>query len=219
MRSGMNRRMFLGAAAAAAGWWTPMSGIRVSAAGQRPPRIRPVPPQFIAALAPPTATSGTNAHTWGLWRLDPGPRGVELADYERLTAARGVAPEGWTFDARDWWLEEHGLIMEAPEFPLPAGVYQVTGFRLTRAVLTVQPRDAGGAQRWSLSGGATIHDVTHLGCRSARYTPAAGAGSCSPARARQSDFPVSPGAEMPPVAQCHKQDYAVLIVIGVGEHG
>jgi hypothetical protein len=29
------------------------------------------------------------------------------------------------------------------------------------------------------------------------------------------DFPVSPGAAMPPVEGCHHQDYAVLIVIGM----
>ena len=35
---------------------------------------------------------------------------------------------------------------------------------------------------------------------SARYTGA----RCSPAAARPSDFPVTPGAAMPPVAQCQK---------------
>jgi hypothetical protein len=39
--------------------------------------------------------------------------------------------------------------------------------------------------------------------------------SCSPAKARQSDFPVTPGAPMPAVENCHKQDYQVLIVLGV----
>ena len=57
--------------------------------------------------------------------------------------------------------------------------------------------------------------MTHLGCRSARYTPAAGQGSCSPLQAPRSAFRVAPGAAMPPVAGCHKQDYAVLFVIGV----
>ena len=32
----------------------------------------------------------------------------------------GQAPAGWSFDKADWWLEEHGLIMEKPE-PLPPG--------------------------------------------------------------------------------------------------
>jgi hypothetical protein len=70
-------------------------------------------------------------------------------------------------------------------------------------------------RRWELDGGATLHDVTHLGCRSGRYRPAAGAGSCSPERARQSAFPVAPGAAMPPIEGCVKQDYSVLIVIGI----
>ena len=67
-----------------------------------------------------------------------------------------------------------------------------------RMVLTVH--DDG---RWELSKGS-LYDVTHLPCRSARYTPAPGADG-SPATARRSDFPVSPGAEMPAVAGCNKQ--------------
>jgi hypothetical protein len=83
-------------------------------------------------------------------------------------------------------------------------------------VLTIHPRDKNGNQRWELGDGATLYDVTHLACRSARYTPpAAGNNSCSPANARTTAFPVSPGAAMPPVDGCNKQDYAVLIVIGV----
>jgi hypothetical protein len=57
--------------------------------------------------------------------------------------------------------------------------------------------------------------VTHLRCRSARYTPVAGANSCSPAKAQQASFPVAPGAAMPPVQGCRKQDYDVLIVVGM----
>lgn len=177
-------------------------------------RFQRIQTQFIAALAAPDATSGDNAHEWGLWRLDPGPRGVRLSDYERLRHAGGVAPAGWRFDEGAWWLEEHGLIMEAPEFPLPAGRYMVTGNRAAKSVLTVADRDAAGRQRWSLDDGPTIHDVTHLRCRSAVYTPGP-SGACTPAQAQQSDFPVEPGAEMPPVAGCAKQDYAVLLVIGV----
>ena len=82
--------------------------------------------QYIAALGDPHATSGATAQTWGLWRQDPGPRGVSLARYESLKA-KGVAPAGWKFDSADWWLEEHGLIMEPPSFPIPAGTYLVTG--------------------------------------------------------------------------------------------
>ena len=51
-----------------------------------------------------------------------------------------------------------------------------------------------------------------------RYTPpASGKNSCSPANAPATAFPVSPGAAMPPVDGCSKQDYAVLIVIGVAQ--
>lgn len=177
--------------------------------------FRPIPTQYIAALGDPGASAGSGAQSWGLWRVDPGPRGVELSAFEDLTSAGGVAPAAWKFDQADWWLEEHGLIMEQPEFPLPPGRYVVTGGRETTAVLTVHGAGDDGAQRWELDGGATIHDVTHLRCRSARYTPAAAGGSCSPAKARQSAFPVEPGGLMPPVEGCSKQDYQVLIVIGV----
>ena len=171
-----------------------------------------IPTQFIAALGDPGATSGSGAESWGLWREDPGPRGVRISSYEALKAA-GVAPAQWRFDHADWWLEEHGLIMEQPEFPLPPGQYVVTGGRETTAVLTVHPKGDDGVQHWDLDQGATLHDVTHLRCRSARYTPAS-ANSCSPAKAPMTAFPVAPGASMPPVEGCNKQDYAVFIVIG-----
>ena len=171
-------------------------------------------PQYIAALGDPGAHSGSGAQSWGLWRLDPGPRGVSLNRYERLKST-GVAPAQWKFDSTDWWVEEHGLIMEKPDFPLPPGKYLVTGDREVTSVLTIYPRDKDGHSRWELADGATLYDVTHLGCRSARYTPpAASANSCTPANARQAAFPVAPGAAMPPVDGCHKQDYAVLIVVG-----
>jgi len=171
--------------------------------------------QYIAALGDPGSSSGTGAEAWGLWAVDPGPRGVRLSSYGALKAAAGVAPAAWTFDGSDWWLEEHGLIMEQPVFPVAPGKYMVTGDRQVQAVLTIHPRGDDGAQRWELSDNATLHDVTHLRCRAARYSPAAGANSCSPDKARQSDFPVAPGAAMPPVEGCNKQDYEVLIVIGV----
>ena len=130
-------------------------------------------------------------------------------------AAGGVTPAQWKFDAEDWWLEEHGLIMEKPTFPLPAGKYLVTGDREVTAVLTIQPKDKAGNQRWELSGGATLYDVTHLGCRSARYRPGTDNNSCSPSNVRTTGFPVTPGADMPVVNGCRKQDYTVLIVVGL----
>ncbi len=179
------------------------------------PKFRRVPTQYIAALGDPQAGSGSNAQEWGLWRKDPGPRGVDLNDYDKLQARGGVAPAKWTFDNEDWWLEEHGLIMEQPEFPLPAGLYRVTGDREVRAVLTVHSMASDGTQHWQLSDNASIYDVTHLRCRSGRYTPATINGSCSPANAKKSDFPVRPGADMPAVDGCNKLDYAVFIVTAV----
>ena len=188
----------------------------VHAAGGGQTKFPRIATQFIAALGDPGATSGSGAQSWGLWPLDPGPRGVELNRYQRLKDAGGVAPARWKFDDRDWWLEEHGLIMEQPTFPLPPGKYLVTGNREVTAVLTIHPADRNGDRRWELDKGATLYDVTHLACRSARYTPAAVGGSCSPANAQKTAFPVAPGGAMPPVEGCTKQDYAVLIVIGVG---
>ena len=184
------------------------------ASGEDLSKYKRIEPQFIAALGDPGATSGNGAQSWGFWNQDPGPRACKLDHYPQLKAT-GVAPAQWKFDASDWWLEEHGLIMEKPTFPLPAGKYLVTGDRKVTTVLTVHPKDKDGNQRWELADGATLYDVTHLGCRSARYTPAKAANACSPANAPTKGFPVNPGAAMPAVNGCHKQDYAVLIVVGV----
>jgi hypothetical protein len=177
--------------------------------------FKPISTQFLAALGDPGAKSGSGAEKWGVWRLDPGPRGVRLRNYEQLVAAGGVAPSQWKLDNADWWLEEHGLIMEQPDFSLAPGKYLVTGDRAVQTTLTVYPKDSNGAQRWELADGATLYDVTHLRCRSARYTPAANSKSCTPAAVQQSQFPVEPGAAMPPVGGCDKQDYAVLFIVGV----
>jgi len=187
-----------------------------SASGAGETTFRSVRTQFIAALGDPTGSSGSGAQTWGLWRKDPGPRGVWLNNFEQqLVISGGVAPASWKFDGTDWWLDENGLIMEKPEFPVPPGKYIVTGDREAVAMLTIHPLDERGEQRWELGNGATLYDVTHLPCRSARYTPAVGAdlSACSPASARLSDFPVTPGGPMPPVESCLKQDYAVLFII------
>ncbi len=190
-------------------------GQSAQAASEGQTKFKRIPTQFIAALGNPDATSGSGAQSWGLWRQDPGPRGVRLDSYEQLKAAGGVAPAQWGFDSTDWWLEENGLIMEKPDFPVPPGKYIVTGNRKVMTVLTIHPMDKDGAQRWELDDGANLYDVTHLACRSAHYTPATSDSSCSPAKAPKTAFRVTPGAPMPPVEGCSKQDYAVLFVIGV----
>lgn len=177
-------------------------------------KFRRIEPQFIAALGEPTAKSGKGAQSWGYWDKDPGPRACKLERCPQLKAT-GVAPAQWKFDASDWWLEEHGLIMEKPTFPLAAGKYLVTGDRDVVSVLTVHPKDKDGNQRWELADGATLYDVTHLGCRAARYRPAKAAGVCSPAKASTQGFPVNPETAMPVVSGCSKQDYTVLIVVGL----
>jgi len=209
--SALTRRAFLLSSAAAAA----TVGLSRSVLATQDFRdFRRVPTQYIAALGSPDARSGNDAQTWGLWRHDPGPRGVPLQEYGRLKASGGVAPSSWRFDDQAWWLEEHGLIMEQPEFPLPAGRYMVTGGRAVTTVLTVDAMAQNGTQRWALDD-ATIYDVTHLRCRSALYTPGEGAGSCSPAKAQPAAFPVRPGAPMPTVEGCNKQDYSVFIVVAV----
>jgi hypothetical protein len=176
-----------------------------------------IPTQYIAALGDKMLNSGTGAEHWGLWAIDPGPRGVKLRDYETLVGVEGsVAPAGWKFDGGEWWLEEHGLLMENPVFPIPAGKYVVSGAREVTAVLTIHPKGADGTQKWELDQGASLYDVTHLRCRAARYTPES-ANSCSPAKAQVASIPVPPGEAMPAVAGCKAEDFQVLIVIGMVE--
>jgi len=172
--------------------------------------------EYIVALGDPAANSGDGAQLWGLWHQDPGPRGCMLEDYGKLKATGGVAPAQWKFDNNDWWLEEHGSIMEKPEFPLPPGKYVVTGGREVTTVLTVYPKDKDGIEHWELDNGAKLYDVTHLPCHAARYTPANSGNSCAPDMAPKTVFPVAPGVPMPAIKGCNKQDYAVLFVIGVG---
>ncbi len=202
-------------------WLLSIGSLLWVAGGQQPvhaadlSKFKRIEPQFIAALADPSATSGSGAQSWGLWSVDPGPRGARLDRFDQLKAAGGVAPSGWKFDAADWWLEEHGLIMEKPAFPLAPGKYLVTGDRKVTTVLTIQPKDKDGNQRWDLADGATLYDVTHLGCRAARYKPATANNSCSPANVRATGFPVTPGEAMPIVKGCRQQDYSVLIIVGL----
>ena len=147
--------------------------------------------------------------------MDPGPRGVWIRDYTDRIAKTGLAPEGWQFDRAAWWLEEHGLIMEAPSFPLPPGQYVVSGGREITSILTVEKADASGSQAWSLAKGATIYDVTHLRCRAALYTAQSDGRSCTPDDTPTHVFPMSPGVVMPAVEGCNKRDYQVLIVFGM----
>ena len=88
-----------------------------------PSDLRRVRTQFIAALGDPEASSGaTGAEQWGIWRVDPGPRGVHLSSYDAFLAKRpnAKAPAGWTFDPDEFWIEEYGRIMEKPDFPCPS---------------------------------------------------------------------------------------------------
>lgn len=169
----------------------------------------PIRPQFIACSGDPTADHGNDAECWGIWRVDPGPRGLPLQKYR---PGMKSAPAGWNIDASSFWMEEHGLLMESPEFPLPPGRYLVTGYRAVTTVLTVSSDGS-----WRLDEG-TLYDVIHLPCRSAKYEPInfiSGAGG--PENANTSDFPVKPGEVMPDVPACKKSVYGVIFIIGVPE--
>ena len=168
--------------------------------------------QYIAVTADPLAQSGTGAQDWGIWKVDPGPRGVYIKDFTSIDVD-GRAPAGWTFDPQTWWLEEYGRVMEAPTFPIEPGRYVVTGGRTTMALLTIKQPDENGDMAWTLSQNATLYDVTHLGCRSAVYTPIKAGEVCSPSQANPATFPIRPGDVMPSVTGCTKKEYAVLIVI------
>ena len=190
-------------------------GIAASAPALCETTFVPGDTQYIAALGNSAATSGDDAQTWGFWSVDPGPRGVWVDDYGDLLENAGVAPAGWQFDGAAWWLEEHGLMMEAPSFPLPPGQYVVTGGREVTSLLTVSAPDAAGNQAWSIANGATLHDVTHLGCRAAVYTAQVQGQSCTPDKTPTDVFPMRPDISMPNVEGCSKQDYQVLIVTGM----
>ena len=120
---------------------------------------------------------------------------------QKIVQHYNIAPAGWTFDPSNWWLEEHGLIMEPPEpFPLTAGKYLVTGGRKITTTLTIyQENSKSGTPpvtKWKLEEG-TLYDITHLPCRSARYQPIGAYidedGPGSPGAANPKDFPVTPG--------------------------
>jgi hypothetical protein len=181
----------------------------------RPGFKRLHPMQFFAALGDPQSQSGVGAEKWGVWDSgDPGPRGIPFDHFDdTISNGRKVSPVGWEIDPKSFWLEEHGIWMETPRYNLQPGRYLVTGGRLRTSVLTIHPEDENGVKRWSLDGGV-LYDVTHLPCRSALYVDE-GNGQGSPLNARSEDFPVSPGAAMPEVQGCKKQDYAVLFVTGV----
>lgn len=175
---------------------------------------RPIQTQFIAALGDPNANSGVGAESWGYWHSDPGKTGVWLRLFPVLKAAGGYGPGNWKFDETDWWLDENGLIMQKPVFEMEPGQYVVTGEREVTTILTVHEKDTQGVQAWELADDAKLFDVTHMPCRSARYTPLNADSLCTPANADKSKFKVAPGSVMPDVPGCHRLDYSVLIVIG-----
>ena len=85
----------------------------------------------------------------------------------------------------DWWLEEHGLIMEKPTFPRPAGKYMVTGDREVTTELTITEDN-----KWSLKQGAQLLPTTRClpapfdtvpqaHCTTSRISPAAPPGASS----------------------------------------
>lgn len=161
-----------------------------------------------------SVSSGSGASGWGYWRYDPGMTGVRFSGINSLEQT-GRAPAGWQFNEDEWWVEEHGLIMDPPE-PLPEGRYKLVWLN-RRAGATSDVTLTVTGDHWELdpTTGATIYDVTHLPCRSAKYTTPADGRSCLPEHINQRQFPVTPGAVMPTVPGCDKLDYAVFFVSAV----
>ena len=149
----LTRRQWLSGALA-------LAGLSMAGPAHAKTYFRRIPLMYIAALGPENARSGNNAQTWGLWRRDPGPIGVWLRLYQTLRKAGNIAPAGWRFDIDDWWLDENGLIMKAPDFPMPAGRFLVTNGEEHIAILTVHQPDADGNQAWELGSDKTLANVT-----------------------------------------------------------
>jgi len=86
-------------------------GLPVHATGDGQTVFKHIRTQFIAALGDPDASAGSGAQSWGLWRRDPGPRGVWLDHYEQLKAAGGLAPAKLI------------LAAQSPDGAWPPGIY------------------------------------------------------------------------------------------------
>lgn len=61
------------------------------------------------ALGDPKASRGASAGAWGIWRVDPGPRGVRLSNYNKL-ASSGGACDGMLQHLVDVFASESGRI-------------------------------------------------------------------------------------------------------------
>ncbi len=168
------------------------------------PPVRRIPRRHLLMSPPSVAGSRRDHHPvkadaacageWGIWHVDPGPRGVQLSDYARLEKAGGVAPAKWKFDKNDWWLEEHGLIMEKPDFPLAPGTH-APGMqpRSTRDPPEIHPRCTRGTAR-------AQHEEAHNGAAPTpqhhRAPPSQQAAISSPVAARRryrSPYPPTAG--------------------------
>ena len=85
--------------------------------------FKPVPTQYIAALADPGANSGTGAEKWGIWRLDPGPRGVRLGSYDWPPMAAQRPPAGSLTPPTGGW-RRTGSSWRSRSFPCrPANIW------------------------------------------------------------------------------------------------
>jgi len=127
--------------------WIPHVGGRPAAVGSRV-RRRPLEVQeHRASVHRGVGRPRGHLRQWraimGLLEPGPGPARLQAGPLRSIEAAGGVAPSQWKFDPADWWLEEHGLIMEKPTFPLPPGKYLVTGDRKVTTVLTNSAQGQG----------------------------------------------------------------------------
>ena len=63
--------------------------------------FKEVETQFIAALGDPKASAGTGADQWGIWRIDPGPRGVRLQNFKQLGRRNCVLLNRYVSNSQD----------------------------------------------------------------------------------------------------------------------
>ena len=160
----------------------------VHASGVDFSKFRRIEPQDIAALGDPGATSGSGAQSWGLWSQDPGPRGGKL-DLGLRSIEGGRRRGAGTVSIDAAWTggrgRNTGRIMEKPTFPLPPGKDLVTGDRTVTTVLTIQPKDKDGNERWNspTARPSTMSPISDAD--SARYDAGGGGQLCSSPRTRR----------------------------------
>src|SRR5450631_3846737 len=144
--------------------------------------------------------------------LEPGPGPARLQAGPLRSIEGGRRRGAVTVEIRRCGLVARGTRLDHGEADLSAAPWEIPRHGRPQGDDRAD-NSAKGQGRQSAVG--TRRRRNPLRCRPARYTPAPANNSCSPANVRTKGFPVNPGAAMPVVNGCRKQDYAVLIVVGL----